>query len=137
MKRFFFCLAVFSAAVALAEDAGDSPVKHMKAPKGVTLTPEQQALLDEGNRALENGYKLLMEKQDPQKAIDELRRAYVINNQLKALKTEVLLAGVSPGNEKDTPKDRIETEGGLEKIVEIAAAAGISPAAPESGQRSL
>jgi hypothetical protein len=114
----------------LAEDA-PSPVKHLKPPKGVKLTPEQQKELDFANECLEKGYRLLVDEHKPEQAVQELRKAYAVTQMMNTLKgTESVMAGVAPGNERGTPFDKVETQGGIEKIVEIGAANGIG-APPE------
>jgi len=103
--------------------------RKLQGPKGVELTPEQQALLDEANRAVEKGHILLVNEHAPGRAVDELRKALAIMNQLGTLKAaEAQMAGIAPGDAKGTPHDRIESEGGMERIVEIAAQIGIGAA---------
>jgi hypothetical protein len=102
-------------------------LRPLKPPKGVTLTAEQQKMLDEANMWVGKAYALLMEKHDPGEAVAELRKAMTIVNKLELLKgDEPQLAGIAEGNEKGTPKDKIEHVGAIEKIVEIGAAMGIS-----------
>ena len=125
-----FLLASFALGGLHAEDA-PSPVKKMKAPKHVVLTPEQQKELDNANEALEKGYRLLIDGHKPDDAVAELRKAFEISQHLATLKgSEPLMAGVAEGNSAGTPFDKIDTTGGMEQIAEIGNAAGYG-AAPD------
>ncbi|MCY3024173.1 MAG: hypothetical protein NTW87_34790, partial [Planctomycetota bacterium] len=129
MKRIacILLVALASAAWGAEETAPRAGPARLKPPKGVTLTPEQEKLLAEANAAVERGYALLLDKHEPGQAVDELRKALAIMNHIVALKgDEQQLAGVAPGNEKGTPFDKIKMSGEIERIVEIAAAFGIS-----------
>jgi len=136
MRNSSFAVIALLLAVALcaAETPRPGPAK-LKPPKGVTLTPDQQKLLDEANAIVERGYGMLMDKHDPGLAVEELRKAIAIMNQLAVLKGEQQLAGVAPGNEKGTPFDEIKAAGSIEKIVEIGAAMGVT--APDEVDNGL
>jgi len=123
----FLVVGWLSVAVRAGEDAPRAGPAKLKPPKYVTLTPEQERLLDDANAAVEKSYTFLIEKHEPGQAVEELRKAVAIMNQLEALKPDkAQLAGVAPGNEKGTPFDEIKTAGGIEKIVEIGAAIGVT-----------
>jgi hypothetical protein len=107
--------------------AGGAGLRLLRAPKGVSLTPEQQALLDEANGYVARGYELLMAKHEPGLAIAELRKALALKNKIDELKPEKQPAG--KGQESSapgTPADKIDYEGGIETILEIAETGGMA-----------
>ncbi len=132
MKQLLIILCIL-AAIPIARSAEEpGTLRKMKPPKGVTLTPEEEKMLEEANRALEAGHKLLIESHDPAAAVEQLRRALAIANQLKLLKPEQLMTGSLSG--RGTPEDKIETEGGMERIIEIAANMAVeAPAEVDNG----
>ncbi len=115
------------ALAAWAEDQGGGKLRLLKPPKGVTLNAEQKALLDQANEFVAKGYDLLVNKHDPGQAVAELRKALAIQTRIAELKPEKLPAGKGfssplPG----TPADKIDFEGGIETILEIAESGGMS-----------
>jgi hypothetical protein len=120
--------AVIAAWLAWAEEGpgGGGELRRLKPPKGVILSPEQQVLLEEANDAIAKAHQLLM-GHDPGKAVLELRKALAIKNQLEELKPEKQRAGKAPqSSDPGTPEDKIETEGGMEALLEIAESGGMS-----------
>ena len=135
-KSLFLVAGMLTAVLCAGEDAPRAGPAKLKPPKHVTLTPEQEKLLDDANAAVERSYTSLIEKHEPGQAVGELRKAVAIMNQLEALKGDkAQMAGVAPGNEKGTPFDEIKTTGGMERIVEIGAAIGIT--APDEVDNGL
>ncbi len=135
-KVMAFMLAALATGALHAEDAPPSPVKKMKGPKHVVLTPEQQAELDSANESLEKGYRLLVDGHKPDEAVAELRKAFEISQHLNTLKgSEPLMAGVAMGNEKGTPFDKVDASGDMEQIVEVGLASGTG--APDSVDNGL
>ena len=124
-------VAVASARAQAPAENGETKLRLLKPPKGVTLNAEQRAMLDRANAAIRRGHDLLMHKHDPGGAVVELRKALAIRNKLLELKPEKQPAG--KGQESSlpgTPEDEIEFAGGIETILEIAETGGMS-AAPD------
>jgi hypothetical protein len=104
-------------------------LRHLTPPKGVTLNAEEQKLLDLANASLAQGYRLLIDQNAPGRAAEEFRKALVIQNRIATLvkkKMDVAGLGTLDNETKapETPRDKIESRGGIERIVELTASGG-------------
>ena len=113
------CLAVLSVAGIGVTNSYADNVRKLKGPHHVELTPEQQALLDEGSAYLEKGYKLLMEQNQPGLANEQFEKALAIETKLGILKMESEAGGIVAGTFTQEAEKGTESSGGMERLAEV------------------